>query len=430
MYYDRNTNSWDDSACKYNHTTRCVKMDCHLSDTHFSLLGFFREPDYDEWMEQLFKHEGDCLWTDEEYGFMQGDRQAWPQGCQETIFTESGTGNTIRYALKPEKYGNMGIGLYTDEGCIQEYTGKLTTDEVLRAMVCGGYVHQYVDKGRDANNDDGQVNQDMCKTNNTDFLYYYNEVYANIDDAVDLGPWHLPNNVWSLDEYLSKWNKAFDVYKQCQPCKAYDLTNIVAGKGYQKNANGNRYNGNPGNHNGNQNGDDDYYKNKTFHCYDDAGYNDVNQVRILFVLHPLCCSLGSYSCFRFVFCIILQCMKFATHTTMMTATWQDVIMAGNQGTITKVQLPSRSSNRWNLMRSSSSSSSLASSSSSDNQAMGRDLEDRKRDKAASVASWIIIVISSALFGSSWYRLSVARGEASECTLKEPLAPKSHNILIA
>jgi hypothetical protein len=45
---------------------RCAKMDCHLSDTHWSLLGFFKHKDYDDWMEQLFKHEGICVWTDEE----------------------------------------------------------------------------------------------------------------------------------------------------------------------------------------------------------------------------------------------------------------------------------------------------------------------------------------------------------------------------
>ena len=48
MYYDRHKGVWDDYACQCNPGGRCVKMDCHLPDTHFSLLGFFKEPRYDE----------------------------------------------------------------------------------------------------------------------------------------------------------------------------------------------------------------------------------------------------------------------------------------------------------------------------------------------------------------------------------------------
>ena len=52
MYWNREENKWDDSACyiggggsKDNNNgddgykTRCAKMDCHLEDTHFSVLG-------------------------------------------------------------------------------------------------------------------------------------------------------------------------------------------------------------------------------------------------------------------------------------------------------------------------------------------------------------------------------------------------------
>lgn len=69
QFYDRSTNSWDKTTCMYDTNganARCAKMDCHLSDTHWSLLGFFKHKDYDDWMEQLFKHEGICVWTDEE----------------------------------------------------------------------------------------------------------------------------------------------------------------------------------------------------------------------------------------------------------------------------------------------------------------------------------------------------------------------------
>jgi hypothetical protein len=60
-----------------------------------------------------------------------------------------------------------------------------------------------------------------------------------------------------LEDNLQTWNDAFDVYKQCQPCKAYDLTNFVAGRGYQANAAGDRYEGNYYGNGSNNNQDED-----------------------------------------------------------------------------------------------------------------------------------------------------------------------------
>jgi hypothetical protein len=183
-------------------------MDCHEPNTHFSLLGFFKEPDYDDWMEQLFKHEGDCVWTDEEYEFMQTERESWPTSCTETEFMDNG--QTIYYDLKPEQYGGMSIGLYTDTSCIVEYeSDTISTEDVVASMGDGG---------------EGSIS--------------------------------------SLVEDLAQWNDAFDVYKQCQPCKAYDLTSIVAGSGYEREREAN---------------DDD----GGFDCYDSAGYDNVNQVSIV-----------------------------------------------------------------------------------------------------------------------------------------------------
>jgi len=51
QYWDRWTNEWDATSCNYNQNSgdnsgddnddgpRCAKMDCHLEDTHFSVLG-------------------------------------------------------------------------------------------------------------------------------------------------------------------------------------------------------------------------------------------------------------------------------------------------------------------------------------------------------------------------------------------------------
>ena len=80
QYWDRENNKWDDTACQYSGSSRCAKMDCHKDDTHWRLLGFFKHRYIDDYFEQLFKHEGMCVWSEEEYAFMKNAREQWPQG--------------------------------------------------------------------------------------------------------------------------------------------------------------------------------------------------------------------------------------------------------------------------------------------------------------------------------------------------------------
>ncbi len=72
-------------------------------------------------MEQLFKHEGMCVWTEEEYAFTKNARKAWPQGCTETRTSINGksggdyiSSRQLRYNIKPLKSGQLSIRLYTD----------------------------------------------------------------------------------------------------------------------------------------------------------------------------------------------------------------------------------------------------------------------------------------------------------------------------
>jgi len=189
-------------------------MDCHLEDTHFKLLGIFKEPNYHEWMEQLFKHQGVCLWNNEEYNFMQTDRYLWPCDCTSTGQLDD-DGNYLYYDTKPMPEGRIGLGLYTDSRCKYEYQGSMNIMDILK--------------------NDGSA--------------------------------------YSLESGLEQWNDAFDVFKVCQPCKAYNL-------GYNKDVNsGDR-----------QGGDAD--EGYSFNCYDDADYVNVN-----------------------------QCMKYATKTEMIAGTF-------------------------------------------------------------------------------------------------------------
>lgn len=258
QYWDRTSQRWNDTSCLYasfededgqdggdgsSRQSRCAKMDCHLENTHFSLLGFFKHRSYDDWMEQLFKHEGYCVWTEDEYEFMADARDAWPQGCSDTGSTvtlveadeEKGieeVTSSLYYDIKPLPNGRLGLGLYTDTTCIEEYTSTSKASDV-------SYIEDLIGNFLV----DGDDHRD-----------------ENADDSGE-----------SLAESLERWNSAFDVWHTCQPCVAYDLSNVY----------GNTYT------------DDYYYYNDdrrtdrdlngqgdAFECYDDAGYTNVNQVRV------------------------------------------------------------------------------------------------------------------------------------------------------
>jgi hypothetical protein len=224
QYWNRTSKSWDKSACQYaeNGSSRCAKMDCHLENTHFSLLGFFKHRSYDDWMGQLFKHEGMCVWTDEEYAFMKNARKALPRGCTNSGATTE-EGDPIYYDIKPLSGGRITVGLYSDTQCIVDYTSDTTqVEEIL-----GNYFQQ----GGSHDNGDYGFSSD------------------------------------TLTESLARWTSAFDAFRICQPCIAYDLTNTDG----DKYVNGNRRHRNLGGESS-PTGDN-------FECYDDAGYTNVNQVR-------------------------------------------------------------------------------------------------------------------------------------------------------
>lgn len=274
MYWNRETNDWDDTACRHGQSnsnnnnnrnnrnnknnnknnndndgyydSRCAKMDCHLSSTHFKLLGFFKHKSYDDWMEQLFKHEGMCVWSDDEYSFMKNARKAWPSGCtvsQVQTTSDNGQQQQIYYDLKPTTGGGITLGLYTDTKCIVEYVSWGSNDPITVENVAGNILANSGGGSHDNNNNDN----------------------ANSD--------------YTFKQSLQMWDQSFDAFKVCQPCVAHDLNNY----GYNTDddaSHGSSYGSYRYGY------DDDYKwyyygqnKGSDFDCYDDAGYTNVNQVR-------------------------------------------------------------------------------------------------------------------------------------------------------
>jgi hypothetical protein len=196
-------------------------MDCHEPNTHFKLVGVFKESDgLVDWAEQLFKHEGYCVWNSSAYSFMQNQREYWPTSCLRASLADS-YGNTLYLHLLPGGDGNMTIGVFSDDKCTEESTTTTFSDYVVMYYV---YNYGSEDKGTSA--------------------------------------------ALSWEYTFEMWNEYMNTYKICQPCRAYSLN-----KSEQSSENGEgRYLENDGE------GDEEQWG---YNCYDDAGYTNCNQVSFL-----------------------------------------------------------------------------------------------------------------------------------------------------
>ena len=229
QFYDHMQGIWDTSTCQ---TGRCAKMDCHASRSKFQLIGIFKEADgLTDWAEQLFKHEGYCIWDgdkdDEEgsgsgdgnddssdYEFMSNRQENIAQGCTEMYLTDD-DGNSVYRDVRPMQGGNITDGLYTDEDCTQRST-----------MSFGDYIVKWY-------------------TN-----YYYDQEKGE--------------QVAEKWEYnTERWNELMTDYQVCQPCRAYNKVPMYEDEDRRR-----RLDDNDGE------GDEEQWG---YNCYDDAGYRNCNQ---------------------------------------------------------------------------------------------------------------------------------------------------------
>jgi hypothetical protein len=115
QYYNFSSGDYSREFCK---TRRCVRMDCHEPNTHFQLVGVYKEADgLVDWAEQLFKHQGSCLWSEDDYEFMEGYRERFPTYCRK-LYYSGANGETLYMDLRPQGEGNISIGIFEDELCV------------------------------------------------------------------------------------------------------------------------------------------------------------------------------------------------------------------------------------------------------------------------------------------------------------------------
>jgi hypothetical protein len=207
QFYNATTKKWDASACAADNTKRCAKMDCHLSvrghvfrcscrvkehcvlttsgfylfpftqNTHYQLLGFFKEENPLDFLDVLFQHQGSCTWSETDYSFMTSGLYELPQGCTATgVYDKTNTNKYQLYMdLKPASSGRIDIGLYINSKCSIEYTGSMTVDEITQKKVSA--------------NDDGSSSAAV-------FPY----------------------------SSLAQWNNGLAAFQTCQPCRTFDLS--------------------------------------------------------------------------------------------------------------------------------------------------------------------------------------------------------------
>jgi hypothetical protein len=96
-FYNIATREWDNSTCLASgEPHRCVNLNCHEPHTKFKLVGVYKETNglYD-WFEQLFKHQGTCIWNDEDvYDTMETWMEKFPSQCTK-LSVKDYSGNAI-----------------------------------------------------------------------------------------------------------------------------------------------------------------------------------------------------------------------------------------------------------------------------------------------------------------------------------------------
>ena len=211
-------------------------MDCHDPyDSSWELIGVYKETvDFgnDMFYEQLFKHQGYCLWdadkeeTDDDddrshggshdysdwenndYQFMQAMRNELPSGCTQIGDMTYGSESNYYIAIKPQSQGDISLGVYLDSDCLEESE------------------YSFED---------------------------YQNAYASSLTAT------------GSSDAFDTWNANMDSYKVCQPCRAYNRQEMYQSGWDNYRSLTERYDGQGG------------YEKNNYNCYDDAHYQNCNQ---------------------------------------------------------------------------------------------------------------------------------------------------------
>jgi len=284
-FYDRATRRWN-GCDKDDDEQRCVKMDCHNPySRNFKLIGVFKDPKTDTFVESLIDYGGDCVWNDDEYKLMtsmntndnnedndgdddgqdQKDQAAvayWPP-TKCTAYENDDDKTVYYYNAVPMAGGNLGVGLFQDDTCEVPVDLKKDRQAVSAEEILG--------RARGVTVEEKERRNDKK---------------------------HRKAIAEAATDQMKAWNSAMDAFKVCQPCVSYDARLLfddaegTASAAHDQT--GNRYGDN------------------NFVCRDNLDQNEpINQCQVLV-------QNGRY--------------------TMKPATYRDVLLAESQGVVTGIDM--------------------------------------------------------------------------------------------
>lgn len=125
-------------------------LDCHSSETHWQLLGVYRQEFY-QFIEQISKH----VWAIADYEYVVAVAGLSFMTNYECFYVGKSDDGTYIYAgLAPKEYGQFQMALYTDEYCLNPNAnlGKTYDDYGLTSDVQLGKNNQNNENGNNNNN--------------------------------------------------------------------------------------------------------------------------------------------------------------------------------------------------------------------------------------------------------------------------------------
>jgi hypothetical protein len=174
-----------------------------------------------------------------------------PTSCKKLSLSDY-YGNTLYVAVHPLPEGNMTLEVYTDNKCT-----VLSEELDLESYILMLYSY-----------------------------YGYNQRGQQVAQQ--------------YSEAIESWNEKMNVFKICQPCRAYNL--------FYDDGNDNKEHNHRNRALGGNANDGEGEAQERYNCYDDAGYTNVN-----------------------------QCYKFETKTSLEPAAEEDLSLASDQGTILMIK---------------------------------------------------------------------------------------------
>ena len=413
---DYQTGEYDYTACNSHGNGNCKLMDCHDPDTeNWKLLGVFKEASYfgnDAFFEQLFKHEGVCVWNDNDlYDFMSETREnSFSSGCLDTGIMDSELGE-LYIDLKPTYNGNMTYSLYTDYVCSQEYAGYDYNVETVAAnmgLLYGAYLEAWNDAMEAF-----KVCQ-PCRAYNLQVSgsssygsYSYNDGDGN-NRKRDLKERKEGQESKTDEKRKLEWYNWRSNDDGTDDAAATDAAATDDAQSYYQNNYYNQHDGAYGAEDGWY--EDDYYDPNYgyFRCDDDADYSNVN-----------------------------QCMKFRSHADLEPASWEDLVAATNQGGILQVTVNGVTFGAPFVSK--EQEEYLTYERVQKQAAFEKELNKKKKQalahaptaRFAIIIGQLWVVVGAVAFGFSANRLYKALKEQKSIknqTLKEPLSPTAEGVV--